>query len=246
MNELGARREIRESIIVRILQVLLGNRLAHLLIIITVTSSFIRFWSTFIGLKGKKTEEGNVFIQRNESYLAIVSQSGTSLTLSPTMTCDEIPCSPSSSSCSCQPSPAILRTSTFTTCPITRSCLRCSVDQEPCLRHSCKCTHSYTSWIGRSCSRLLVASHLITVILISSTISLTSGQLFTNDVINVEMFPRENAKAHRTSAYEITERPGNPSLVIRRGDPFYLAISLRQPYDPQRDKIRLEFMFGTL
>lgn len=168
------------------------------------------------------------------------------------MTCDEIPFlfpySSSHQSSYSHPSPAILtRTSTTTTCPVTRSCSRChdNHDHEPCHNsRSNKNTIFRTSWIVRSCSRLLVASHLITVILISSTISLTSGQLFTNDVTNVEMFPRENAKAHRTSAYEITERPGNPSLVIRRGDPFYLAISLRQPYDPQRDKIRLEFMFG--
>jgi len=65
-----------------------------------------------------------------------------------------------------------------------------------------------------------------------------------NDVFSVDMFPLENAKAHRTSAYEIVHNPHNPALVIRRGDPFYLALQMRRPYDPVRDKIRLEFMYG--
>jgi len=59
----------------------------------------------------------------------------------------------------------------------------------------------------------------------------------------VELFPRDNAKVHHTSQYEIVDN-ANPSLVIRRGDPFYLAIRLNGPYDQSRDKIRLEFMFG--
>lgn len=64
-----------------------------------------------------------------------------------------------------------------------------------------------------------------------------------NEVYNVDLFTRENAKAHRTSAYEVVHSP-NPALVIRRGDPFYLALQMRKPYDPSRDKIRLEFMYG--
>lgn len=94
-------------------------------------------------------------------------------------------------------------------------------------------------------TKILTHFLLFITVISSFTIKFTSGQ-FINDVVNVEMFPKENAKAHRTTSYEITERLGNPSLVIRRGDPFYLAISLRQPYEPQRDKIRLEFMFGKI
>lgn len=65
----------------------------------------------------------------------------------------------------------------------------------------------------------------------------------TNEIHNVEVFPRENAKAHRTSLYEIVDNR-EPAVVIRRGDPFYLALQLKKPYDAQRDKIRLEFMYG--
>lgn len=64
-----------------------------------------------------------------------------------------------------------------------------------------------------------------------------------NEVESVELFPRDNAKVHHTSNYEIVDSV-NPALVIRRGDPFYIAVRLAQPYDPNRDKIRLEFMFG--
>lgn len=82
---------------------------------------------------------------------------------------------------------------------------------------------------------------LFYVILYTLTINIVSGQ---NDIINIDLFARENAKAHRTSAYEIVHNPVNPSLVIRRGDPFYLALRMRGLYDASRDKIRLEFMYG--
>lgn len=74
---------------------------------------------------------------------------------------------------------------------------------------------------------------------------LSSVVVANNEVFSVEVFPRENAKAHRTSAYEIVDS-SKPAVVIRRGDPFYLALQLRKPYDSQRDKIRLEFMYGEL
>ncbi|KAH9529869.1 hypothetical protein DERF_003727 [Dermatophagoides farinae] len=65
-----------------------------------------------------------------------------------------------------------------------------------------------------------------------------------NDVIGVELFQRDNAKEHRTYKYELLEKK-NPALVIRRGDPFYLAIQLRNVYDQDNNKIRLEFLFGN-
>lgn len=92
-------------------------------------------------------------------------------------------------------------------------------------------------------SRLSSSSYVIVsflTILLSSCIPFSWAQ---NEVHSVDVFPRENAKAHRTSAYEIVHS-NNPALVIRRGDPFYLALQMRRPYDPIRDKIRLEFMYG--
>lgn len=81
------------------------------------------------------------------------------------------------------------------------------------------------------------------IALSTTLLNIASAQ---NDIINIDLFARENAKAHRTSAYEIVHNPVNPSLVIRRGDPFYLALRMRGLYDASRDKIRLEFMYGKL
>ncbi|RWS15713.1 hemocyte protein-glutamine gamma-glutamyltransferase-like protein [Dinothrombium tinctorium] len=64
-----------------------------------------------------------------------------------------------------------------------------------------------------------------------------------NEIFNVELYSRENAKTHRTSAYEILDGR-NPPLIIRRGDPFYIGLHFRKPYDAERDKIRMEYMFG--
>ncbi|KAH9407269.1 hypothetical protein TYRP_012819 [Tyrophagus putrescentiae] len=65
-----------------------------------------------------------------------------------------------------------------------------------------------------------------------------------NDVTSVDLFQRDNAKEHRTFKYDILDK-NNPSLVIRRGDPFFMAIQLRSAYDQDNNKIRLEFLFGT-
>ncbi len=64
-----------------------------------------------------------------------------------------------------------------------------------------------------------------------------------NDVTSVDLFQRDNAKEHRTFKYDILDK-NNPSLVIRRGDPFFMAIQLRSAYDQDNNKIRLEFLFG--
>ena len=62
-------------------------------------------------------------------------------------------------------------------------------------------------------------------------------------MFNVELFQRENAKTHRTSYYEMLDNQKS-SLIIRRGDPFFIALSLKKNYEPNRDKIRLEVMYG--
>lgn len=61
----------------------------------------------------------------------------------------------------------------------------------------------------------------------------------------MELFPRENAKTHRTSYYDMLDNQRS-SLIIRRGDPFFIALNLKKIYEPSRDKIRLEFMYGKL
>lgn len=66
-----------------------------------------------------------------------------------------------------------------------------------------------------------------------------------NEINSIELFVHENARAHHTSDYEIIDGI-NPPLVIRRADVFVIGIKFRKPYDPRRDKVRLEFMFGKL
>lgn len=64
-----------------------------------------------------------------------------------------------------------------------------------------------------------------------------------NEIGSIELFVHENARNHHTSDYEIVDGI-NPPLVIRRSDVFIIGIKFRRPYDPRRDKVRLEFMFG--
>lgn len=59
----------------------------------------------------------------------------------------------------------------------------------------------------------------------------------------MDLFQRDNAKEHRTFKYDILDK-ANPALVIRRGDPFFMSIQLRNAYDQDNNKIRLEFLFG--
>lgn len=66
-----------------------------------------------------------------------------------------------------------------------------------------------------------------------------------NEINSIELFVHENARAHHTIDYEIVDGI-NPPLVIRRSDVFVLGLKFRKPYDPRRDKVRLEFMFGEL
>lgn len=71
-----------------------------------------------------------------------------------------------------------------------------------------------------------------------------------NQVDHVDLKTRENVKKHHTSLYkQISNSPSyasiGPSIVLRRGDSFDIKIHLRQTYDPDRDKIRVELAFGS-
>lgn len=71
----------------------------------------------------------------------------------------------------------------------------------------------------------------------------------TNEVVHVDMRIRDNSQAHHTQLYEMIDRvnplnPTGPALVLRRGDPMTVVIHLRNNYQRNTDKIRLEFSFG--
>lgn len=63
---------------------------------------------------------------------------------------------------------------------------------------------------------------------------------------NVELvyfYPRENAKQHKTDKFEIVYDE-DPIPVLRRGQKFTVAIRFKNPYDSDRDQVRLFFNFG--
>lgn len=50
-----------------------------------------------------------------------------------------------------------------------------------------------------------------------------------------------NGMQHHTDKYEVMKREKEPKLVVRRGQPFRLALSLSRPYDPEKDGISFIF-----
>jgi len=49
----------------------------------------------------------------------------------------------------------------------------------------------------------------------------------------------ENTRDHRTNNYN------NPSLILRRGQPFKFTARLNRSFDPARDKVKLQLRFGS-
>ncbi|XP_073987907.1 hemocyte protein-glutamine gamma-glutamyltransferase-like [Rhodnius prolixus] len=50
----------------------------------------------------------------------------------------------------------------------------------------------------------------------------------------VELYLKDNTKAHHTSKFELASE----ALLLRRGQPFYLAVRLNREYKPKKDTIR--------
>lgn len=71
----------------------------------------------------------------------------------------------------------------------------------------------------------------------------------TNEVVYVDLRVKENSLQHHSILYEQIDHinplnPTGPSMVLRRGDQFNIIIHLKQNYNKNTDKIRLEFSFG--
>ncbi|XP_055925322.1 hemocyte protein-glutamine gamma-glutamyltransferase-like [Argiope bruennichi] len=62
-------------------------------------------------------------------------------------------------------------------------------------------------------------------------------------VQGVELYPRENAKLHNTHLYELLDGKDS-SLIIRRGQTFYMAVRFKKTFNPVLDSVRLHFEFG--
>jgi len=64
-------------------------------------------------------------------------------------------------------------------------------------------------------------------------------------VDTVEMYSRDNAREHRTDRYELV-RENAPSCVLRRGQPFFMALRMKERgFDTRRDNLRVSFYFGS-
>lgn len=61
-------------------------------------------------------------------------------------------------------------------------------------------------------------------------------------VVHVDFCIGENGEAHNTSRYEIMERTSKKArLVVRRGQEFFVTITLNRDYDPTIDGISFVF-----
>lgn len=58
----------------------------------------------------------------------------------------------------------------------------------------------------------------------------------------VELYLKDNTKAHHTSKFELASE----ALLLRRGQPFYLAVRLNREYKPKKDTIRFIAECGKL
>lgn len=58
---------------------------------------------------------------------------------------------------------------------------------------------------------------------------------------SVDIKIAENAKAHHTDKFDLVKREKDPRLVIRRGQGFFISITLSRNYDSNRDAISFIF-----
>lgn len=52
---------------------------------------------------------------------------------------------------------------------------------------------------------------------------------------------QRNGTEHHTDRFEVMNREFEPLLVVRRGQSFYLDITLSREYDPERDGVSFIF-----
>nr|Q05187.1 RecName: Full=Hemocyte protein-glutamine gamma-glutamyltransferase; AltName: Full=Hemocyte transglutaminase; Short=TGase [Tachypleus tridentatus]BAA02134.1 transglutaminase [Tachypleus tridentatus] len=62
-------------------------------------------------------------------------------------------------------------------------------------------------------------------------------------VESVELYTRDNAREHNTFMYDLVDGT-KPVLILRRGQPFSIAIRFKRNYNPQQDRLKLEIGFG--
>lgn len=60
----------------------------------------------------------------------------------------------------------------------------------------------------------------------------------------VHFYPRENAKPHNTTKYEVVNEENPTVTIVRRGQPFSGVVRFTRPYDEANDIIQLVFSIG--
>ncbi|KAJ8921066.1 hypothetical protein NQ315_015862 [Exocentrus adspersus] len=63
------------------------------------------------------------------------------------------------------------------------------------------------------------------------------------EVSRVDLYCRDNAKAHHTDEYDLVKAEP-PTAVLRRGATFYMAVEFNRPFTPGNDVVRVKFEFG--
>ena len=55
----------------------------------------------------------------------------------------------------------------------------------------------------------------------------------------MDLHQEENREEHKTAEYEIDQ------LILRRGQKFDVTVTFNRDYNPERDKIRMQFVTGN-
>lgn len=64
------------------------------------------------------------------------------------------------------------------------------------------------------------------------------------NVERVEFYPKENAKEHKTTEYDLVSSSDVPTPIFRRGFNFFFAVKFDRDFDPSTDALRVHFNFG--
>lgn len=63
------------------------------------------------------------------------------------------------------------------------------------------------------------------------------------EVDAVEYYCKDNAKSHHTENYDLLDGK-DTSPVLRRGEPFYMALRFNKPFNLDTDRVKIELIFG--
>lgn len=65
------------------------------------------------------------------------------------------------------------------------------------------------------------------------------------EIASCEFYIKDNAKAHHTENYDLLEEK-DPSPILRRGQPFQMAIRFSRPFNMDSNSITVELTLGKV